>query len=89
MTECTRYLVTGRVQGVFFRASTRHKAVSLGLRGRARNLPDGRVEVIACGPRESLSVLEQWLWDGPVHARVSNVEVRPAEDEGFADFETD
>ena len=51
--SCVRCLISGRVQGVFFRAATRNKAVELGLRGRARNLPDGRVEVIACGPEDA------------------------------------
>lgn len=89
MTRCRRYMVTGRVQGVFFRAATRQKSLELGLRGRARNLSDGRVEVIACGPAEQLARLERWLWDGPTHARVSGVESEPAEDEGFVGFETD
>ena len=89
MTECVRYMVSGRVQGVFFRAATRQKSMELGLRGRARNLADGCVEVIACGPAQRLAMLEQWLWDGPTHARVSGVDSEPAEDEGFADFETD
>ena len=79
-----RFVVSGRVQGVFFRASTRAEALRLGLGGSARNLPDGRVEVIAIGPEESLSALERWLWQGPPAARVEDV-VREAADELDAD----
>ncbi len=88
--SCVRCLISGRVQGVFFRAATRNKAVELGLRGRARNLPDGRVEVIACGPEERLSQLRAWLWEGPTHARVSDVACETIDRaETFAGFETD
>jgi acylphosphatase len=86
---CIRCLVSGRVQGVFFRAATRNKAVALGLRGRARNLPDGRMEVVACGPQDRLSELQVWLWEGPAHARVSDVVCEVVEEaETFAGFET-
>jgi acylphosphatase len=69
-----RCLVSGRVQGVFFRAQTRHKALSLGLSGRAVNLPDGRVEVIVSGPAERVAALCEWLWEGPPMARVEGVD---------------
>ena len=68
-----RFLVSGRVQGVFYRASTREQAQRLGLTGHARNLPDGRVEVIAHGAPEALDALERWLWQGPPAARVDGV----------------
>jgi acylphosphatase len=70
-----RFVVSGRVQGVFFRASTRQQAEQLGLTGRAINLSDGRVEVIAHGPPEALDRLGQWLLRGPDSARVEQVEV--------------
>ncbi|RDS82370.1 acylphosphatase [Dyella psychrodurans] len=70
---CARFFVSGRVQGVFFRASTRQQALRLGLRGYARNLSDGRVEVVACGNAEAVSELEQWLWQGPPAAQVDEV----------------
>ncbi len=54
-----RFLVSGRVQGVFYRGSTREQAVALGLSGYARNLPDGRVEVVASGDEGALDVLER------------------------------
>jgi acylphosphatase len=68
-----RFLVSGRVQGVFYRASTREQALGLGLAGYARNLPDGRVEVLASGSVEALDVLEHWLRRGPSGARVDAV----------------
>lgn len=68
-----RFLVSGKVQGVFYRASTREQALALGLAGHARNLADGRVEVIACGPAAAVEALERWLWRGPAAARVDEV----------------
>jgi acylphosphatase len=70
---CARFLVSGKVQGVFFRASTRDEAQRLGLRGYAKNLPDGRVEVVACGDVAAVAELEQWLAHGPPAARVDGV----------------
>ena len=68
-----RFRVSGRVQGVFFRASTRQQALRLGLSGSARNLDDGRVEVIANGDDESLDALARWLRQGPAAAKVAEV----------------
>lgn len=82
--QATRFIVSGRVQGVFFRASTREQAQRLGLRGHARNLPDGRVEVLAVGADDAIEQLEQWLQHGPPSARVDHVERAPAESEGLA-----
>lgn len=70
-----RCLVAGRVQGVFFRASTRARAESLGVTGHARNLPDGRVEVLACGAPDAVQSLCDWLWQGPPSAAVASVEI--------------
>lgn len=67
--------VRGRVQGVWFRASTAERAASLGLRGRAENLPDGSVQVHAAGPQEAVEALVAWLHRGPSLARVDSVEV--------------
>jgi acylphosphatase len=86
-----RFLVSGKVQGVFFRASTARVAGELGLRGFARNLPDGRVEVLAVGNATSLQSLASWLWQGPARATVTEVvaEERPAaEFAALADFRT-
>jgi acylphosphatase len=66
-------MVTGQVQGVFYRASARRQAESLGITGWARNLPDGSVEVVACGDTTSLGELKRWLMQGPPAARVTAV----------------
>ena len=71
--HCKRYIVSGRVQGVWFRDSTRRKANELHLCGYAINLPDGSVEVVACGADEQQLLLEAWLWEGPELARVTSV----------------
>jgi acylphosphatase len=68
-----RFVVSGKVQGVFFRASTAKIAEPLGVRGFARNLPDGSVEVLALGDAESLATLAGWLRQGPPLARVDDV----------------
>ena len=82
-----RFLVSGRVQGVFYRASTREQALRLGLRGHATNLDDGRVEVLAAGDADALETLAGWLHHGPPNARVEAVERSPASvDEAGEDF---
>jgi acylphosphatase len=66
--------VSGRVQGVYYRASTRERARELGVTGYAKNLPDGRVEVLACGEPRAVARLCEWLWIGPPSAKVTAVE---------------
>ncbi|MFU8833354.1 MAG: acylphosphatase [Wenzhouxiangella sp.] len=73
MAECRRWLISGRVQGVFFRESTRRQAERLGLSGYAVNRKDGRVEVAARGDGPKLEQLERWLQEGPADARVEEV----------------
>ena len=73
MTVCVRCYVSGRVQGVWYRACTRRKALELGITGYARNLPDGRVEVLACGEETAVTALREWLWEGPPRAQVTDV----------------
>jgi acylphosphatase len=77
--QCRRFRVTGRVQGVFFRDSTRQVANRLQLTGYARNAADGSVEVLACGTTAALDKLEAWLQSGPPSARVEQVEAAPAD----------
>ncbi|MBW8053868.1 MAG: acylphosphatase [Acidiferrobacterales bacterium] len=87
MNRCRRYLISGKVQGVFFRASTQDTARQLQLSGFARNLHDGRVEVVACGDESSLRRLEAWLRKSPGYARVDNVIVEDIAARAFTDFE--
>jgi acylphosphatase len=68
-----RFIVSGRVQGVFYRASARDQALELGLTGYAKNRLDGTVEVLASGPAEALDHLQRWLQQGPPAARVDAV----------------
>jgi acylphosphatase len=70
---CMHCFVSGKVQGVWYRANTKKEADRLGLKGYARNLSDGRVEVLACGERDKLDELYQWLQRGPELARVTDV----------------
>ena len=77
--EARLFTVHGRVQGVWFRDSTRREAARLGISGHAINLPNGNVEVLAVGAAAQLDALEAWLQEGPPMARVTKVERRPAE----------
>jgi len=79
-----RFRVTGKVQGVYFRHSTREQAERLELRGRARNLPDGSVEVVVHGASSAVEELRQWLHRGPRMARVEQVLELDTEREGPA-----
>ncbi len=74
-----RCLVSGRVQGVFYRASARERARAAGIGGHARNLPDGRVEVLACGEEAAVLQFIEWLWIGPIAAKVTDVSVEHLE----------
>jgi acylphosphatase len=74
-----RCLVAGRVQGVFYRASTRARANTLGVTGYARNLRDGRVEVLACGDTAAVEALCRWLWQGSPTSSVTAVEIEDLE----------
>jgi acylphosphatase len=77
---CRRSFVSGRVQGVFYRATCVRKAESLGLRGFARNLPDGRVEVLACGEPASVEQFIAWLWEGSPASKVTGVDTSEADE---------
>lgn len=69
-----RLIIQGKVQGVFFRASTQNKAKKLGLTGFVRNRPDGTVEIVAEGREDPLLELENWCHVGPELARVDSVD---------------
>jgi len=85
---CRRFLVSGKVQGVWFRESTRRQAVKLNLAGRATNLPDGRVEVVATGRESDINALAAWLQQGPRLATVDRVSEETAEETGLSGFYT-
>ena len=72
---CKQCLVSGRVQGVFYRASAARRARELGVRGYAKNLADGRVEVLACGEPNAVQAFVDWLWIGSSASHVTSVEV--------------
>ena len=71
-------LVTGRVQGVFYRATAARRARELAISGYARNLADGRVEVLALGEDEAVRAFVSWLWIGSSGSKVTAVEVTDA-----------
>jgi acylphosphatase len=73
MAEARRFTIRGRVQGVWFRDSTRREALALSLSGSARNLGNGDVEVMAYGDSVALDALATWLHNGPPLARVTGV----------------
>jgi acylphosphatase len=83
-----RFIVSGRVQGVFYRASTREQAMALGLSGYAKNLDDGRVEVVAIGQPPCIDKLERWLRQGPSGARVDEVQCEDCEELDIVGFRT-
>lgn len=70
--------VSGRVQGVYYRGSAVARARELGIRGYARNLPDGRVEVLAWGEEAAVQAFVEWLWIGSSASKVTSVEVADA-----------
>lgn len=82
-----RVLVSGMVQGVFFRHETRVRAQGMGVAGWVRNLPDGGVEAVFEGRREAVESMVAWCRRGPRYARVERVEVAWEDPEGLSGFE--
>lgn len=83
-----RVLISGRVQGVFFRDSTRERAEALGLSGWVRNLPDGRVEAVFEGDGDRVDEMISWCNEGPPDADVRDVSTEREEPEDSTGFET-
>ena len=84
--RCVRVRISGRVQGVFFRASCARRADELELSGWVRNRPDGDLEAVFEGPDEAVEDIVAWCREGPPHARVDRVEVQsepPLPERGF------
>jgi acylphosphatase len=84
--QCIRATVSGKVQGVWFRAFTREQAQALGITGWANNLADGRVEVMLCGEPSKLQSLIELLRQGPPLARVSAIEQQVLDWQPLAGF---
>jgi acylphosphatase len=82
-----RVVVQGHVQGVFFRETTKRRALSAGVAGWVRNLPDGRVEAVFEGERAAVERLVDYAREGPRGARVDWVDVEAEEPEGLIGFE--
>ncbi|PJN38570.1 acylphosphatase [Streptomyces sp. CB02959] len=80
-------MVSGRVQGVFFRDTCRQTALGRGVSGWVRNLPGGDVEAVFEGPEERVAQMVQWAHQGPPSAEVEKVEVRDERPEGLSGFE--
>ncbi len=89
MQVCRKSIVSGRVQGVYYRATAVRRAHELGVTGYARNLVDGRVEVLACGELQAVEQFVAWLWTGSTASKVTAVEtteLEAAAGQNFADF---
>jgi acylphosphatase len=87
MTICLRCYISGKVQGVFYRRETCNQANKLKIKGWAKNLADGRVEVMLCGEDKNVQEMCDWLWQGPERAEVSNVEIIEEPFQSFNEFE--
>ncbi|MBZ9568407.1 MULTISPECIES: acylphosphatase [Modicisalibacter] len=86
--RCVQARVTGKVQGVWFRAATQSQAREAGVTGYAVNCEDGSVEVVLCGHREAVDSVVDWLWQGPPAAQVAHVEAVDIDWQPHDDFTT-
>jgi acylphosphatase len=86
MLQTIEINVSGRVQGVFYRQSTKEKAVELGIKGKVMNLDNGNVKIIATGTKEQLNKLIDWCKTGPPKARVTHVDVQELSLQSFENF---
>ncbi len=84
--KCAHLIVSGKVQGVFFRANVRDKSLQLGLKGYAKNLENGDVEVVAQGEEEKIKDLIDFIKKSPGISKVANIDVRHKEPENFKTF---
>jgi len=82
-----RVLISGRVQGVFFRAHAKEKASELGLSGWVRNLDDGRIEAVFKGAKEKVEEMVRWCKKGPATAKVESIKRLKAKEKGIEGFE--
>ncbi len=84
---CAHVLISGKVQGVYYRGATAEMAQQLGVQGWVRNLPDRRVEAMFAGPPEAVAAIITWCHQGPPAARVEKVVVEDVQPESFSGFE--
>ena len=85
--KCARLVVSGKVQGVFFRAHARDKAMDLEVRGYAKNLPDGNVEILAQGENEKLQEFVRFISSSPGSSKVKNLNITYLEPGYYRGFE--
>ena len=83
----THAIITGRVQGVWYRAKTQEAAERLGVSGWVRNLPDGSVEAVFEGDPQAVATVIEWCWEGPPQAIIENVSTRDEAAEGISGFQ--
>jgi acylphosphatase len=86
MLQTISITVSGFVQGVFYRQSTKEKALELGISGIVKNLPDGNVHIVATGTSDQLDQLVQWCKQGPPRAKVTAVNVEEEAPQVFMGF---
>lgn len=86
MLQTVSILITGKVQGVYYRQSTKEKARELGVTGFVKNLPDGSVQVIATGTTGQLNSLAHWCKQGPARAKVDDVKMKEIPAQVFTGF---
>jgi len=84
---CMHFYVRGLVQGVWFRANAKREADALGITGWVKNLPDGSVEVMACGDATTIAQFHSWLKKGSGRAKVTEVEKEERECAAYPDFQ--
>lgn len=86
MLKSRKIVVSGKVQGVYYRASTREVARQLGLTGWVKNMSNGDVEAITCGESADLDALQKWMQTGPDGASVTALQASEVEMQAFSDF---
>ncbi|OSZ80219.1 acylphosphatase [Chitinophagaceae bacterium IBVUCB2] len=89
MQQTVSIIISGKVQGVFFRQSTKEKALELGLTGKVSNLPDGTVHIVATGSPDALELLSAWCQQGPPKANVFSVTIEKLPLQVFEKFMID
>ena len=84
---CIKAIISGKVQGVAYRANAFHQAKTLNLTGWIKNTKTGQVELLACGTKEAITKFTTWLWQGPKMARVEDVDWKEIPPESHESFE--